>query len=405
MKKILFLGGTQQQIPPIKYAKQQGHYCITCDYLPNNPAHRFADEYHNVSTTDEQAVLKLATELRIDAIIAYASDPAAPTAAYVGNRLNLISNPYDSVYILTHKDAFREFLKRNSFNTPKVSGFSFFTSTPSLELFKKSIEESNLNFPLVMKPADSSGSKGVSVAYSIEELPKAFEYAKPYTRSNVIIMEEYVEKEGYQIAGDGFIVDGKLVFRCFANEHFNYDCNSLVPIGESFPYIGSKDIQDKVHNEIQRALTLLDMKHGALNFDMRVDANDNVWIMEIGPRNGGNLIPEVTAYSTGVDMVKYTVDSALGADCSALGMKPTKGYYASYIIHAERDGIIKNFNYKNIKQNIVEQNVSYGIGDKVKKFNGSNETVGSMILKFGNEDEMLYKMDNMKEFFEVELEI
>ena len=100
-RKILFLGGSHFQIPPIKYAKEQGHFVITCDYLPDNPGHKLADEYYNVSTTDMEGVLKLAQKLRIDGIVAYASDPAAPTQAYVGNRLGLPSNPYESVKILS----------------------------------------------------------------------------------------------------------------------------------------------------------------------------------------------------------------------------------------------------------------------------------------------------------------
>ena len=77
-KRILFLGAAPSQIPPIEYAKSQGHYVITCDYLPENPGHKLADESHNVSTTDIEGVLALAEKLKIDGIVAYASDPAAP---------------------------------------------------------------------------------------------------------------------------------------------------------------------------------------------------------------------------------------------------------------------------------------------------------------------------------------
>ena len=103
-KRILFLGASQFQMAPIVYAKEQGYYVITCDYLPDNPGHKFADEYHNVSTTDKEAVLELAKKMHIDGIVAYASDPAASTQAYVGNKLGLPSNPYTSVMILTRKD-------------------------------------------------------------------------------------------------------------------------------------------------------------------------------------------------------------------------------------------------------------------------------------------------------------
>lgn len=85
-KKILFLGASAQQMPPIKYAVQQGHYVITCDYLPDNPGHKLADEWYNVSTTDMDAVLALAKRAKVDGVVAYASDPAAPTQAYVAEK-------------------------------------------------------------------------------------------------------------------------------------------------------------------------------------------------------------------------------------------------------------------------------------------------------------------------------
>src|SRR5579864_5903062 len=107
-KRLLILGGTDYQVTAIRYARRQGHYVITCDYLPDNPGHRLADEYHNVSTTDVQGVLAVAERLRIDGILAYASDPAAPTAAYVAQRLGLAGNPLESVQILTSKHLFRQ---------------------------------------------------------------------------------------------------------------------------------------------------------------------------------------------------------------------------------------------------------------------------------------------------------
>ena len=124
MKRVLMLGGSNFQIPIIKKAKEMGLYVITCDYLPDNPGHKFSDEYHNVSTTDKEGVLELAKSLNIDGIVCYASDVSAPTAAYVAEKMKLPSQPYNSVYLLTHKDLFRKFLKENGFNVPKAQGYS-----------------------------------------------------------------------------------------------------------------------------------------------------------------------------------------------------------------------------------------------------------------------------------------
>jgi biotin carboxylase len=396
-KRVLFLGASYFQVPPIKYAKSMGYYAITCDYLPTNPGHKFADEYHEVNATDYEMVLDLAKKLKIDGIVAYASDPCAPIAAYVAEKMQLPGNPYESVLILARKEKFRDYLEQNNFISPKsCSGESF-------EVLAEKI--SDLTFPMVIKPVDSSGSKGVTVIHEADELKHAFNDAAGFTRAGLVIAEEYVEKDGYQIAGDGFVVDGQLKFRCFANEHFDFECNGLVPIGESFPYVGTDEIQNKIHDEIQRLLSLLAMRQGALNFDVRINQNGQVVIMEIGPRNGGNLIPEVTNYITGVDMVKYTVEAALGHDCSDLKQVETKGFYASYIMHAQKDGVLKDFYYTpEIKECILEEVRWFGKGDKVQLFRGSNCTLGTQILRFASQEQMLRCMDNMNEYQRIVLD-
>lgn len=396
MKRVLMLGGSYFQVPSIKTAKDMGYYVITCDYLPDNPGHKYADEYYNISTTNKEEVLELAKKLKIDGIVCYASDPAAPTAAFVCEKLGLPSSPYESVNILSNKDLFREFLHKNGFTVPRARGYACLND--AIEDFK------NFKTPVMVKPVDSSGSKGVSKISSINELPEKVEYALKFSRSKRFIIEEYVDKFGYQIAGDGFSVNGNLVFRCFANEHFDMNSNNpFVPIGESWPYCMPERTYNKIHNEIQRLLTLLGMKSGAYNFDIRIDKDENVYLMEIGPRNGGNLIPQVTKYATGIDMVRYTISAAMGEDCSDLRMTETSGYWSCYMIHSDRGGIMKDIwideDFR--EKNIVEFEMHYKNGDEVSAFTGSNGTLGTMILKFDSKEEMLMKMDNMSNWVKV----
>ena len=394
MKRILFLGGAAMQTPPIRYARKQGHHVITCDYLPDNPGHRLAHEYHNVSTTDMEAVLALSRKLKIDGVVAYASDPAAPTAAFVGNALGLPSNPFESVQILTRKDLFRKFLGEHGFNVPKSAGFADFQ--PAEDYAK------TLRLPVFVKPVDSSGSKGVTQVDDLAKLKESFDLALSFSRAKKAVIEERISRAGYQVAGDGFVVDGRLVFRCFGNEHFDKLCNGLVPIGESFPAVHKPELLDKAHAETQRLLSLLGMKTGALNFDFVFDAAGEFYFLELGPRNGGNLIPEVTEHCTGVDMVKYTVDAALGLDCSGLRMAAPKGCYASYIVHAVETGTCKEVRIsEKFKFRAVQQNIWVKPGDPVRKFMGSNETLGTAILKFESQAEMLSMMDNMEEIIRV----
>ena len=154
MKRVLMLGGSIYQTYAIKAAREMGYYVITCDYLPDNPGHKFAHEYHNVSTTDKEAVLALAKELKVDGVVAYASDPAAPTAAFVCEKLGLPTSPFKSVEILSKKHLFRQYLEEHGFNVPKARSYKTF------EEAEKEID--GFKLPVMVKPVDSSGSKGIN---------------------------------------------------------------------------------------------------------------------------------------------------------------------------------------------------------------------------------------------------
>lgn len=399
--KILLLGGSKQQIPAIECAKKRGYYTILCDYLSDNPGQEVADKFYLESTTDKEAILKIAQKEKIDGIVAYASDPAAPTAAYVAEKLGLPTNPYESVKILTNKDLFREFLRKNNFCTPKAKGYSDIMEA------KNDIEKNYFKFPIILKPVDSSGSKGVVKLENLLNFEEFVEKALKYSQVKRFILEEYVEKYGYQIAGDGFVVDGRLKFRCFGNDHFDSSgINPYVPISASFPYNMPKNIHEKIHNEIQRLLILLNMKMGAYNFDIRIDNKENVYLMEIGPRNGGNFIPQVTKYITGIDMIEYTIRSAMGENCNDIEMVEPKGFYSYYAVHSSKSGILKEIKIssKIEKENILEKYMNFNIGDRVPAFIGANGALGIFIMKFSSMEEMLDMMDNSEKWIDIILE-
>ena len=158
MKKILLLGGSAQQVVAIKTAKKLGYYTVLCDYLSDNPGQYVADKYYNVSTTDVDAVYEVAKKEKVDGILPYASDPAALPAAIVAERLGLPTNPSKSVEVLGIKHKFREFLQQHNFASPKT--FAFDAKMKAEEVAKN---VSSFHFPIVVKPTDSSGSKGVSI--------------------------------------------------------------------------------------------------------------------------------------------------------------------------------------------------------------------------------------------------
>ena len=396
MKRILMLGGSMQQIPIIKRAKEMGLYVITCDYCPDNPGHKFADEYYNVSTTDLDAVLELAKRLNIDGIVAYASDPAAPTAAYVSEKLGLPGNPYQSVKLLTEKDLFRKFLKEHGLNCPKAQGFTNYEDALAAI--------GDFRFPVMVKPVDSSGSKGVVKIYGVDELKDAVAEALSYSRGKRFIIEEFIVKKGYQVSGDGFSVDGKLVFTSYGNELYSgKGTREYVALGEFWPSLLTEEQKNKVDEELQRLITALGMKTCAYNIEVILDENDTVYVLELGPRNGGSYIPQLIKYATGVDLVDYTIWGALGMDCSSLQMKETKGVFSNYMIYSITSGKFKGlwFDEQFKKNNLLDVYCTYHEGDEVHAYQNTTHSLGTILFKAESVEQMMEITQNMENYYRV----
>ena len=400
MRKILLLGGSAQQIIAIQTAKRLGYYTVLCDYLSDNPGKSQADKFYLVSTTDKNAVLEVAQKDGVNGVLAYASDPAAPTAAYIARQLGLAGNPYESVDILCNKDKFRSFLAENGFCTPAAKGYS------NIEDAARDLLAGNFRFPVIVKPVDSSGSKGVSRIDKCNEIQKNLKNAMFYSRAKRIIVEEFVEKYGYQIAGDGLSINGKLVFYYFANDHFNPKCiNPFVPVSASFPYNMPYEIHEKICMEIQRLLTALHMNSGTYNFDMRIDKDGNIYLMEVAPRDGGNYIPDVIRYATGVDLVECSVKIAMGEPIEIFKENSDRGYWSYFAIHSLEDGILDEIqiNHEVADKHIIESHIICKSGQQVYAFTGANTTLGCLIMKFDSMEEMLDMMDNSEQWCHVKL--
>jgi Biotin carboxylase len=393
MKKVLILGGSLYQVYVIKEALRLGYYVITCDYLPDNPGHNYAHEYHNVSTTDKEAVLQLAKQLAVDGVVCYASDPAAPVAAYVCEQLGLPTSPYQSVEILSKKDLFRSFLLENGFNVPQAKGFS------SIESAIAEIDQFQL--PVMIKPIDSSGSKGVNKLTKKEQLTEFAEEALSFSRDRKFIIEEFIEKQGSQISGDAFSVKGELVFWSFANEFYSSNkIKDFVPLGECWPLSMSQEIENRLLKDIQRLISLLGMNSNAYNIEAIVDKKGDIYILEVGARSGGSLIPQIIQLATGVNMVTYVIKAAMGEDCSDLHyVKPT-GFWSNYMLHSKETGVFKGFLFDESfkKNNLVEIVSDIEIGNTVRAFQNAGDALGTIIIKYDSEKEMLDFISNPEKY-------
>lgn len=399
MKKILLLGGSAQQVVAIKTAKELGYYTVLCDYLPDNPGQYVADKFYLASTTDKNLILKIAKQENIDGIISYVSDPAAPTASYIARELNLLGNSLSCVDTLCNKGKFRNFLEQNGFNTPHSLTFNQGVSVDTDAL-------SNLRFPLIIKPVDSSGSKGVTVLDSSQGLTQAISYASEYSRSKTIIVEEFVQKKHpYLIGGDIFVKDGKVVLWGLMNCHRDENCNSLIPVGKSYPLcLDDADI-DLVKQTLQSLVDKVGFINGEMNVELVIDKSDRVWPLDIGPRAGGNMIPDMLSDIFGIDLVKANIESAMNSDFSLDGeFSGDNCYFATHNLHSIKKGVFDSVTFSpELEKYIYKKHIYKKRGDKVNKFNNAANALGILFMKFDSKDQMHDIINNINQHVSINL--
>ena len=399
MKKILLLGGLRYLLPVIEAAHQQGYYVITADYLPNNFAHQCADEYINVSITDKEAVLKEAQKRKIDGVISFAVDPGVVTAAYIQEQMNLPAfGPYESVRILQNKDLFRQFLKDNGFNVPQAKGYG------SLEEVLN--DAKNWNYPVIVKPTDSAGSKGVKRVDNESELRTAAENAFANALKGKIIIEDFIEPEGCTSDSDSFSVDGEMKFITFSAQRFDKNAsNPYTPSAYSWPSTFTDEQQDYLKSELQRLISLLKMKTTVYNIETRIGKDGKAYIMEVSPRGGGNRLSEMVKHSTGVDFITAAVRAAVG-DTVNIQPAPLNGHWAEIILHADKSGVFKELKFFDSLDNGNIRKIDLWVhaGDKVEAFKGANNAIGTLVLKFETNEELEKVLSNQGKYFQVVVE-
>ena len=383
-KKILLLGGSAQQLVAIRAAKELGYYTVLCDYLPDNPGQHEVDKFYQVSTTDVESVYNIAHKEGVEGVLAYASDPAALPAAIVCERLGLPTNPVKSVEILGLKHKFRKFLSEYGFACPKMVTFG-----PDVEIEWLEKQLKSFTFPIIVKPTDSSGSKGVTKLSDMEGLSDAICYADGYSRNKIIIAEEFIERGfPHVIGGDIFVEDGKIilfgVMSCLRGNHGR----SLIPIGEKKPTGLNVSQISSIRLELQRIVEALGICFGEMNIEILLDKDDNVHFLELGPRAGGNMIPIQLSDAFGVDLPKANVLVAMGKK-SNLNPVEKDGCFCHYVVHSDNDGIFRGMSYsQEIEPYIYRKCIYKHPGDNVEAFDGAGKAVGIVFLHFPDEETM-----------------
>ena len=401
MKKLMILGGSRYALPVIKAAHDLDAYVITCDYLPDNIAHKYSDEYCNISIVEKEKVLEAAKSRNIDGIVSFACDPGVVTAAYVAEKMGLpFQGSYESTKILQDKGLFRQFLIDNGFNCPHAKRY-----TDPKEPFN---DIEYFNWPVIVKPVDSAGSKGVTRVDNPKELDTAIETAIAGSIGSAFIIEDFLTFKGYHSSTDVFTIDGEVKFVSFSDQLFDTQANNpYTPAQIIWPSSMAEEDQKYLADEIQRLMKLLKMKTGIYNIESCVGEDGKPYIMEVSPRGGGCKIAELQTLAYGIDFIEAEVRAALGYPVQINKTCECNGTWCEMVIHTQNDesGIYEGLDLDpTFKEKHIEViDLSVQPGDMVHPFTGANMALGDMFLKFSSREELNKHMNTVNDWMKIKL--
>ena len=396
MKKLMLLGGSRFLFPVVREAQALDLHVITCDYLPDNPAHKIADEYQNVSIIDREAVLRKAREREIDGIMSFACDPGVTTAAYVAEQMGLPNvGPWESVQILQNKDRFRAFLRDHGFPVPWTAFYSD-EETPLRE-------SDSFPWPVIVKPVDSAGSKGVTRVDTPEALPGAVRHAFANSHCGRIIIEEFIVPKGFPSDTECFSVDGELQFVTWNSQRFDAHAeNPYTPAGFSWPSSMTSEEEQNLTDQLQRLLRLLKMRNAVYNIEARVGMNGVPYLMEVSPRGGGNRLCEMVQLITGAPMIRNAVKAAVGLPLEPFPPLHYDACWAEVILHSRESGIFRGIEIApEVEPALVERDMWVKPGDPVESFSGANKTIGTLVLRFSSPEEVAERLKHQEVWLKI----
>ncbi len=383
-KKVLMLGGSLFQVPAIEKAKALGLTVYTCGNIPTDPGHALADAYHPVSTTDLEGVLALARELMVDGVSAYASDPAAVTAAYVSEQLGLPGDPYRATCTIQDKVDLRAVQAELGLPAPEA----LLCRGPE-DILRTVVRWEHGG---IIKPVDASGSKGVHTVppgIGKEEAGRVFEDALANSRSKRVVLEEFLRREGPQMTGDAVVHQGRIKAWCFGDVHFDPRVNGLVPCGVTLPGSMEEPLVEKAMADVQRLIDHLGLRQGVYNIDIFKDERGRPIVVDIGTRPGGNMLTTLYQCRTGLDMMELAVRMSVGDEDLDIRPVPTRRCVSHLVIHSHRSGILEGITLSDrIRPYVFYKAITVPDGAAVEPFTAASKRVGLLLLEFPDVKEM-----------------
>jgi biotin carboxylase len=375
-KQAMILNISHNELRQILALKELGYYVVATGNRPGLIGEKCVDKYIQADYSDKEKILELAEYLKIDAICACCNDFGVITAAYVAEKMGLSGHDtYENALTIHHKDRFKQFARKHGINTPQAEWFS--EETAAINWLD------NAEYPIIVKPTDLTGGKGVSKANTYNEAVEAISMAFLTSKIKKIVIEPFIE--GSQHACCTFIMNKKVVAYCTNNE-YSYINPYLVEI-DTYPAENFESVKHILINEAEKMCSLLNLRDGILHMQYRVK-NGKPYIIEVMRRILGNLYMIPAEKHTGINWDYWEARAHCGLDCSDFPASfKGEGFYAYKTIMGHKNGKIKKIIIpEDIKKYIFYEYILWTRDKPIENY--KSEQLGFLFFKFDTKEEM-----------------
>lgn len=395
MTYLVVLGAGEDQLATYREARRRGWRTVGVDMRADAPGAVLADVFLHVTTRDAAAVAAALGDLPVAGVIAPAGDAAQPTVRALALHLGLPPIVSETaVACSSDKGAFRAVLSR--------AGLPTYDSAQHVDDDDVCAAAQRIGFPVVVKPSDSSGSKGVSIVVGPGAMGAAIAEARTFSASGAVIVEEFLE--GRHLAVESFLQGGELALSV-VSERVTSGPPAMVTITHRAPAPLTPGETAAVRDAVARAAAAVDLTDGPLNVDVVLTGDGTPYVIEMGSRLGGNGMPQLVWLVHGVDTVAAAVSHACG---EPFDVRPRFTRSAIlHILHTDQAGrlhALRGLDAIATSPGVVAHELFVAPGDEVRPYVKAANKLGYVLMSGATMEDLDAELRSILDAFAVDVE-
>lgn len=367
MKNILILGAGRGQVGLIKAAKKLGYNSVVVSIDGNYPGFKYADEIVYANIKDAETITKIAKDYEVCGIITAGMDMALQSLGIACEKNGLLGLNEQTSKASSNKLFMKRAFLNEGVNTAK------FEEIYNFKELETAVEK--IGFPIILKPVDLGGSRGINIVFQKEELEQSFHDTMNATNEDYCIVEEYIE--GYEVSATAAMSNGKLLF-VLPTADVRYGENKEIPIGHYVPLDCDMQIYNKIKKEVEKAILAIGIDNCVINADLMLK-DDLAYVLELTGRLGANAIPEITSAYFNFDIHELIIDVAVGNTERIknynFDVSDEKICFGQMLI-SEKSGVLVSdkLNVENCEEWFFKKP-----GDKINMFRNPGDCIGQIV--------------------------